>query len=180
MTKPKIQKSKNFNTFRATSQFLDFLVFLGFFWFFGFRLNETMVFFGFPAEIKKKQGFFWFFTRNPAEKPKKPCVFLVFQQKSKKTQGFFGFSPETQQKNKKNLVFFWFSNRNPKKHKVSLGRNPKNQKNPRKTKKSKSFGPFTKALDFWIFGFLVSVVVSHGLSKCFLLLSTGKLILKRT
>ena len=119
------QKSKSFNTFRATSQFLDFLVFLGFFLFFGFRLNETMVFFGFPAEIQQKQG-------------------------------FFGFSPETQQKNKKNLVFFWFSNRNPKKHKVSLGRNPKNQKNPRKTKKSKSFGPFTKALDFWILGLLVS------------------------
>ena len=47
--------------------------------------------------------------------------------------------------------------------------NQKNKKNPRKTKKSKSFG----ILDFWIFVFLVSPVVTCDLLNCFLLVSTG-------
>ena len=139
-----------------------------------------MVFFGFPAEIQKKTRFFLVFHQKPSRKTKKTLCFFGFPTEiQKNTRFFWFFARNPAEKPKKPCVFLVFQQKS-KKTMVSLGRNPKNQKNPRKTKKSKSFGPFTKALDFWIFGFLVSVVVSHGLSKCFLLLSTGKLILKRT
>ena len=59
--KPKIQKSK---AFVKGPKLLDFLVFLGFFWFFGFRPKETMFFF---------LDFFDF-----CWKTKKHKVFLVF------------------------------------------------------------------------------------------------------
>ena len=66
-----------------------------------------MVFFGFPTEIQKTQGFLGFFTRDRTRKPKKHCF-------------FFGFPPKIQ----KNHVIFWISVGKPKK---TLGKptNPK-------------------------------------------------------
>ena len=101
--KPKIQKSK---AFVKGPKLLDFLVFLGFFWFFGFRTKETMVFFGFLLENQKNTRFFLFFCWVSGEKPKKPCVFLDFCWKTKKTQGFFCFSAGFLVKNQKKPCFF--------------------------------------------------------------------------
>ena len=136
-------------------------------------------FFWFSSRNQKKTRFFLVFHQKPSRKTKKTLCFFGFPTEiQKNTRFFWFFSPETQQKNKKNLVFFWFSSKNQKKTIVSLGRNPKNQKKTLgKPKNPKVSGPSQR---LWTFGFLVSVVVSHGLSKCFLLLSTGKLILKRT
>ena len=92
--KPKIQKSK---AFVKGPKLLDFLVFLGFFWFFGFRPKETMVFFGFLLENQKNTRFFLAFL-------------LGFWRKTKKTLCFFGFLLENQKKHKVFLVFllgFW-------------------------------------------------------------------------
>ena len=118
--------------------------------------------FGFPTEIQKNT---W--------------CFLVFQHKSKKKHRFFGFSPETEQENQKEpgvfLVFHLKSKKNHVIFWISVGK----PKNPRKTRKSKSFAPRRKVLDFWIFGFLVSPVVTCDLLNCFLLVGTGILILKR-
>ena len=63
---PKVQKPK---TIRATSELLDFFVFLRF-WFFGFRLNETMCFLVFQPKSKKHRvfGFSPEAQQIPAEK----------------------------------------------------------------------------------------------------------------
>ena len=152
--KPKIQKSK---AFVKGPKLLDFLVFLGFFWFLGFALKKPCFFFGFLLENQKNTRFFWFFCWVSGEKPKKPCAFLDFCWKTKKTQGFFGFSAGFLVKNQKKTLFFLDFCWKTKKTMVSLRRNPKNKKKPRKTKKSKNCEvalKVLKLLDFWIFGSL--------------------------
>ena len=119
------QKSKNpkIQNFARGPKLLVFWVFLKFF---GFptEIKTNTIFFGFPTEIHKNNArFFWFFTRNPAEKTKKTLCFLVFNKKSK-----------------------------TKKAMVSLRRNSKNKKALGK-QKNKSFEPLRKFLDFGFFGF---------------------------
>ena len=69
-----------------------------------------MVFFGFPTESNKAQGFFGFSPETEQENQKKPCVFLVFHLKSQK-----------------NHVIFWISvgkSKNPRKTKKSKSFGP--------------------------------------------------------
>ena len=58
LREPKTQKS---NTLLRGPKLLDFLVFLGFFWFSNRNPKKHMVFFGFPAEIQKKHRVFLVF-----------------------------------------------------------------------------------------------------------------------
>ena len=95
---------------------------------------------------------------------------------TQKTQGFLVFTRDRTRENQKDPVFFGFPPKS-KKH-IFFGFLLENHKNPRKTKNPKVSGP-QKDFGFWMFVVLVSPVVTCDLLNCFLLVSTGILILKR-